>query len=92
MKQRSRTGYSAVNTTVAVFSRIIAIFAGFVTRVVFTHMLNENYVGINGLFTDILNILSLTELGAGTAITYALYKPVADNNIPKQQALMQMFK
>ena len=55
-------------------------------------MLNENYVGINGLFTDILNILSLTELGAGTAITYALYKPVADNNIPKQQALMQMFK
>ncbi len=55
-------------------------------------MLNESYVGINGLFTDILNILSLTELGAGTAITYALYKPVADNNIPKQQALMQMFK
>lgn len=92
MKQRSRTGYSAVNTTVAVFSRIIAIFAGFVTRVVFTRMLNESYVGINGLFTDILNILSLTELGAGTAITYALYKPVADNNIPKQQALMQMFK
>lgn len=92
MKQRSRTGYSAVNTTVAVFSRVIAIFAGFVTRVVFTHMLNESYVGINGLFTDILNILSLTELGAGTAITYALYKPVADNNIPKQQALMQMFK
>lgn len=92
MKQRSRTGYSAVNTTVAVFSRIIAIFAGFVTRVVFTRMLNESYVGINGLFTDILNILSLTELGAGTAITYALYKPIADNNIPKQQALMQMFK
>ncbi|MCI9077837.1 MAG: lipopolysaccharide biosynthesis protein [Lachnospiraceae bacterium] len=92
MKQRSRTGYSAVNTTVAVFSRIVAIFAGFVTRVVFTHMLNESYVGINGLFTDILNILSLTELGAGTAITYALYKPVADNNIPRQQALMQMFK
>ena len=92
MKQRSRTGHSAVNTTVAVFSRIIAIFAGFVTRVVFTRMLNESYVGINGLFTDILNILSLTELGAGTAITYALYKPVADNNIPKQQALMQMFK
>lgn len=92
MKQKSRTGYSAVNTTVAVFSRIIAIFAGFVTRVVFTRMLNESYVGINGLFTDILNILSLTELGAGTAITYALYKPVAENNIPKQKALMQMFK
>lgn len=64
---------------------------GFVTRVVFTHMLNESYVGINGLFTDILNILSLTELGVGTAITYALYKPIAKGDIYKQQALMQMF-
>lgn len=92
MEQRSRTGYSAVNTSVALFSRVTAILTGFLTRVVFTRMLNENYVGINGLFTDILNILSLTELGAGTAITYALYRPVADNDIPKQQALMQMFK
>lgn len=92
MEQRSRTGYSAVNTSVALFSRITAILIGFATRVVFTRMLNENYVGINGLFTDILNILSLTELGAGAAITYALYRPVADNDIPKQKALMQMFK
>ena len=50
---------------------------GFFTRVVFTRMLSEGYVGINGLFTDILNILSLSELGVGTAITYALYAPIA---------------
>lgn len=92
LEERSRTGYSAINTSVALFARIVAIIAGFVTRVVFTHMLNESYVGINGLFNDILNILSLTELGAGAAITYALYKPVADNDIAKQQALMQLFK
>ena len=71
MGKKSRTEYSAINTTVALISRIIAILMGFVTRVVFTHVLNENYVGINGLFTDILNVLSLTELGVGTAITYA---------------------
>ena len=77
MGEKSRTEYSAINTTVALISRIIAILMGFVTRVVFTHVLNENYVGINGLFTDILNVLSLTELGVGTAITYALYRPIA---------------
>ena len=92
MKLKSRTQYSAVNTAVAISARLFGIFLGFVTRVVFTRMLNESYVGINGLFTDILNILSLSELGVGTAITYALYRPIAEGNIVKQQALMQMFK
>ena len=92
MKKRSRTEYSAVNTTVAITARMLAIIMGFITRVVFTHALNESYVGVNGLFTDILNILSLTELGVGTAITYALYRPIAEEDIEKQQALMQLFQ
>ena len=45
-----------------------------------------------GLFTDILNILSLSELGVGTAITYALYAPIAKGDIKKQQILMRMFR
>ena len=45
-----------------------------------------------GLFTDILNILSLSELGVGTAITYALYVPIAKGDIKKQQILMRMFR
>ena len=52
METKSRTEYSAMNTTVAVISRMTAILMGFVTRVIFTHTLSENYVGINGLFTD----------------------------------------
>ena len=92
MGEKSRTEYSAINTTVALISRIIAILMGFVTRVVFTHVLNENYVGINGLFTDILNVLSLTELGVGTAITYALYRPIAQKDIKQQQQLMRMYQ
>ena len=46
MGEKSRTEYSAINTTVALISRIIAILMGFVTRVVFTHVLNENYVDV----------------------------------------------
>ncbi len=89
---KSRTQYSARNTTVAMVARVVAIFMGFFTRVVFTHTLSEDYVGVNGLFTDILNVLALSELGIGTAITYALYKPISEKNIEKQKSLMRLYR
>lgn len=92
MIEKSRTEYSARNTTVAVISKVLAILMGYITRVVFTHTLSESYVGINGLFTDIINVLSLSELGMGTAITYALYRPIADKDIEKQKSLMQLYR
>lgn len=91
-QEKSRTEYSVRNTTVAMISRMAAILLGFCTRVVFTHTLSEAYVGINGLFIDILNVLALSELGIGTAITYALYQPVAERNIEKQKSLLLLFK
>ena len=92
MTEKSRTEYSARNTTIAMISRIIAIVMGYVTRIVFTHTLSESYVGVNGLFTDILNVLALSELGVGTALTYALYRPIAQKNIEEQKSLMRLFK
>ena len=92
MAEKSRTEYSARNTTVAMVARVIAILTGYFTRVVFTHTLSEDYVGINGLFTDILNVLALSELGVGTAITYALYKPVSQGDVEKQKSLMHMYR
>lgn len=92
IEKQSRTEYSARNTTVAMVARVLAILMGFVTRVVFTHTLSEDYVGVNGLFTDILNVLALSELGIGTAITYALYKPIAEGDVEKQKSLMRMYR
>lgn len=91
METKSRTEYSARNTTVAVISRFSAIFMGFILRIVFTHTLSESYVGVNGLFLDIVNILSLTEMGVGTAITYALYRPIEEQDIEKQKSLMKLY-
>lgn len=91
-QSRSRTEYSARNTTAAMGARALAILAGYVTRVIFTHTLSEDYVGINGLFTDILNVLALSELGVGTAITYALYQPISEKNVEKQKSLMRMYR
>lgn len=92
MEKKSRTEYSAVNTTVAMVARVVAILAGYLTRVVFTHVLSEDYVGINGLFTDVLNVLALSELGVGTAITYALYRPISQGDIEKQKSLMRLYR
>ena len=92
MNNKSRTQYSAYNTSIALFSRAAAILMGYVVRVVFTHVLSENYVGINGLFTDILNVLSLSEMGIETAISFALYKPIADGNTEAQKSIMHLYQ
>lgn len=89
---KTRTEYSARNTTVALVSRMTAIVLGYLLRVVFTHTLSESYVGVNGLFIDIINVLSLSEMGIGTAITYALYRPIAEGDIEKQKSLMQLYQ
>ncbi len=91
-KTESRTEYSARNITFAMVGRVAALLMGFVSRVVFTHTLDTEYVGFNGLFTDILHVLSLTELGFGTAITYALYKPIAEDDIEKQKSYMKIYR
>lgn len=89
---KTRTEYSARNISFAMIGRIAALLMGFVSRIVFTHTLDAEYVGVNGLFTDILNVLSLSELGIGTAITYALYKPIAENDREKQKSYMKIYR
>lgn len=89
---KSRTEHSARNAMAAVIGKMLTILAGFCTRVVFTHTLSQEYVGINALFFDILNVLALSELGAGAAITYALYRPISEGDIEKQKSLMRMFR
>ncbi len=92
MEGKTRTEYSARNTTVALISRLTAIAMGYALRVVFTHNLSKSYVGVNGLFVDIIQVLSLSEMGIGTAITYALYRPIAQGDIEKQRSLMHLFR
>lgn len=92
VSEQNRTEHSARNTAVALIARASAILMGFFARVVFTHVLSEEYVGINGLFTDILNVLALSELGVGTAITFALYRPISEKDIEKQKSLMRLYQ
>ena len=85
----NRTKNSIINIGTGLGSQILLTILQFVSRTVFIHTLGNSYLGINGLFTNILTVLSLTELGLDTAINYKLYKPLAENDTKKLQLLMK---
>lgn len=91
MESRSRTEYSLLNIIAGVGGYIINTILGFICRMVFVRCLAADYLGINGLFTNILSMLSLAELGIGGAIVYALYKPLAENNEKKIASLVKVY-
>ena len=62
---------------------VILSVLGFVSTKVLVSTLGIEYNGLNGVFTNIITILSITELGLGGAITYNLYKPIVDKNYSK---------
>lgn len=88
----SRTKNSARNASVATISKIITTITSFICRTVFIKTLGTEYLGLNGLFTNILTILSFAELGIGTAIIYKLYKPIAEDDHEKIKTLMHFYK
>lgn len=91
MKNRSRTEYSILNILTGVGGYFLNTVLGFVCRMVFVQCLSADYLGVNGLFTNILTMLSLAELGVGGAIVYALYKPLAEHDEEKIASLMKMY-
>lgn len=91
MQNRSRTEYSILNILTGVGGYFLNTVLGFVCRIVFVRCLAAEYLGVNGLFTNILTMLSLAELGVGSAIVYALYKPLAENDEEKIASLMWLY-
>lgn len=92
MKKRTRTEYSILNIATGIGGYILNTILGFACRMVFVRCLSADYLGVNGLFTNILTMLSLTELGIGSAIGYALYKPLAKNDEEKIASLVKFYQ
>lgn len=91
MNRKSRTEYSILNIMTGLGGYMINTILGLVCRMVFTRTLAADYLGINGLFTNILTMLSLAELGIGSAIVFALYKPLAENDEEKIASLVKFY-
>ena len=87
-----RTKQSVKNATFSIASQLIQQLTKIVVRIAFIRVIGQEYLGINGLFTDILVALQLVELGIGPAIAYSLYKPLSCNDTEKVKSLMKLFK
>ncbi len=88
----SRTRNSIKNAFISVSAKLLAMLCGFAVRTVFLRYLGAQYTGVSSLFTDILNILSFSELGVGTAISFAFYKPIAEKDEYRIAQLMKLCK
>lgn len=87
-----RTKYSIINMIVSIVNNFITLIAGYILQIVFVKTLGAEYLGVNGLFSNIITFLGLIELGVGTAIVYHLYKPVAENNEKEIAKLIRYYK
>ena len=73
-------------------AQLVVTLLGFVSRTVFIRVLGMEYSGVNGLYTSILDVLSLTELGLADVVVFSLYKPLAEGDEQKLTALMGYYK
>ena len=87
-----RISNSVRNIKIALLGQLLGIFINIVSRKIFVLFLPIEYLGLNGLFSNILSMLSLAELGIGSAIIYSLYKPIAENKIEEIKSLMRLYK
>ncbi len=88
----ARTQNSIRNIFTAMIGQLGGILINLLARVFFLHYLNQTYLGLNGLFTNVLTMLSLVELGVGPAMAYSLYRPLADGDVEKLKSHMAFYK
>lgn len=88
----ARTLNASRNIAAGLLAQIASLLFGFIFRTIFIKVLAVEYLGINGLFTDILTLFSLAELGVGSAIVFRMYRPIAVDDIDKVSALLDFYK
>lgn len=87
-----RTKNSIKNLLVSLALGLIVIIINFIAQRIFVNTLGLEYLGLNGLLTNLVSMLSVVELGLSTAIVYHLYKPLRDKNTSKTSSIMMFYK
>ncbi len=88
----SRTARSVRNIIWAFINKIVVIIMPFVVRTVILYKLGAEYTGVNSLFTSLLAMLSLAELGFSNAMVYCMYEPIHNNDTETICAIMKLYK
>ena len=92
MKAEDRSGKSIKNMAYGMGAQLLQSIFPFISRTVFIYVLGESYLGINGLFSSILSVLSLAELGIGNVVVFSLYKPLAAGDKDRLGAYVNYYK
>lgn len=92
MIRQSRSRNSLFNLISGIVGQFFSIVLQFVCRTVFIKCLTVEYLGINGLFSNILSVLSLAELGMGIAIINIMYEPIAKNDTEEITKLVNFYR
>lgn len=90
--ENSRLKNSVLNFASGFLGRVLTILLNFAVRTIFIHCLDEAYLSVNGLYSNILTVLSLAELGFGAAMVYRMYAPMAEHAYRKTAALLHFYK
>lgn len=77
---------------VGVVGQCMNILLAFIGRLVFIHYLSSAYLGVNGLFSDVLGMLNLAELGIGSAMVFSMYLPAATDDHKNLTRLMNLYR
>ena len=88
----NRTKNATKGIIFGIFLNLYKIIIKFVMRTIMIYTLGVEYLGLDGLFVSILKMLSLAELGVGGALTFSMYKPIAENDEKSICALMKLYK
>lgn len=88
----SRTKNAIRNIIAGFINKVIVLFFPFIIRTIMIKTLGTEYLGLNSLFTSILQVLNLAELGFSSAIVFSMYKPIAEKDTKTICALMNLYK
>ena len=88
----SRTKHSIYNSVWGLIYQFIHIVFPVVCRVIIIREIGAAYVGLNGLFRSILNVLALSEMGFGSTVVYMMYKPVAEGDHETLNRLLALLR
>jgi O-antigen/teichoic acid export membrane protein len=87
---RAKTSFK--NVVASTILNVVTILAGLIAQAIFVSHLGVTYLGVNSLFTNLISVLGVVEVGLGSAIIFSLYKPLAERDVERIKSLMAFYK
>ena len=88
----NKTKNAARGIGAGVINRIVTLLLPFVVRTLLIKYIGIDYAGLNGLYSSILQVLNIAELGFSAAVVYSMYKPIAENDVTTICALLNFYR